>query len=337
MSLALYRRGKVWHYRGTVAGGRLRGSTGTSDKTLAQRIAAEAEAGAWRRNLDGPEAHVTFAQAALAYRKAGKPTRFLETIENHWKDTPLRKISGGAIRQSALTLYPGVKGATHNRQVIVPTSAVINHAADLGWCTSIKVRRFPVETIGKRAASAQWVETFAANASAHLGALALFMFGTGARITEALSLSWADVDLVAGQATIRQTKINDTRTAHLPSPVVAAIANIASDRAPHERVFGYAARDSVYDAWDAAVRRAGIDRMTPHCCRHGFATTMMRAGYDVKTVAKLGGWKDAATVLKTYAHALEDTTVTDALFGTELTQPKRRRQLSNCKKRRKLT
>ncbi len=98
MSLALYRRGKVWHYRGTVAGGRPRGSTGTSDKMLAQWIAAEAETGAWRRNLDGPEAHVTFAQAALAYRKAGKPTRFLEKIENHWKDTPLRKISGGAIR-----------------------------------------------------------------------------------------------------------------------------------------------------------------------------------------------------------------------------------------------
>jgi len=40
----------------------------------------------------------------------------------------------------------------------------------------------------------------------------------------------------------------------------------------------------------------------------------------VKTVAMLGGWKDVATLVKTYAHAMNDKTVTDLLFGTDLTQ-----------------
>jgi hypothetical protein len=76
---------------------------------------------------------VTFAQAAIAYRDAAKSDRFLAAIEDHWKDTAIREISAGAIRHSALKLYPNAKGATHNRQVIVPTQAIINFAAELEW------------------------------------------------------------------------------------------------------------------------------------------------------------------------------------------------------------
>ena len=41
MPLKVYKRGGIWHYRGTVAGRRLRGSTGTASKEIAQRIASE--------------------------------------------------------------------------------------------------------------------------------------------------------------------------------------------------------------------------------------------------------------------------------------------------------
>lgn len=51
-----------------------------------------------------------------------------------------------------------------------------------------------------------------------------------------------------------------------------------------------------------------------------FATTMLREGYDAKTVAASGGWKDAATAMRYYAHALENPTVTDVLFGAKPTQ-----------------
>lgn len=102
MPTKLYRRGEIWHYRGTVSGGRLRGSTRTANKELAQRIAAEAEAHEWRRHLDGDTAHVTMAQAALAYRAAGKPTRFLDAVEDHWHNTRIATITPEAIRLSAI-------------------------------------------------------------------------------------------------------------------------------------------------------------------------------------------------------------------------------------------
>jgi integrase len=327
MPVKIYKRGQIWHYRGTVAKRRIQGSTRTSDKATAQRIAAEAERREWRCHLDGPESVVTMGQAVVAYLDAEKPHRFIARVAAYWKDTALKDVTPEAIRQSARIMYPRAKGATRNRQVIVPTQAIVNHAAALGWCRSISVPRFPVETTAKRPVTREWMAAFTAHASPHLAALALFMFGTGARISEALAVTWADVDLPGRRATIRQTKISDTRVAHLPPPVVAALANLEKQPGP---VFGYAGRGSVKDPWAVACRRAGIEHLTPHCCRHGFATSLLRQGVDVKTVAKLGGWKDAATVLRTYAHALDDPTMTDAIFAEILTQQNEKTKENNA-------
>jgi len=324
MSVEIYKRGKIWHYRGTVAGRRSRGTCGTSDKKIAQRIAAEVEAASWRRHLDGPGAQVTFAQASIAYREAGRSGRFLTMIEDHWKDTAIREINAGAIRQSARKLYPNAKGATHNRQVIVPTQAIINFAAELDWCAPIKVKRFKTATKSKTPVTSLWINAFAEQAAAddlpHLAALAYFMFGTGARRGEACELLWSDIDLFAKQAVIHQSKVEDTRIAHLPQAVVVAIANIPSNRKEDEPVFSYASGESVGQVWANVCDRAGIAKLTPHSCRHGFATTMLQAGIDPKTVAKRGGWKDVATVMKHYAHAMDDPTVTDVLFDTPVTR-----------------
>ena len=317
----IYQRGKIWHYRGTVAGRRLRGSCRTEDKAIAQRVAAEAEARQWKRHLDGPGAHVSFAQAAIQYRQAEKPTRFLDAVENYWQDTLIREITAGAIRLAAIKLLPKAKGATRNRQVIVPTQAIINHAASMGWCSPIRVKRFDVDAKTKQPATLDWVEAFAAHASPHLGALCYFMFGTGARIGEAVAVTWRDVDLSARTVILRGRKPKPwTRTAHLPPPVFDAMANIPSDRKPGELVFQYLEAGNVKQVWDNAVQRAGIERLTPHSCRHGFATALLQRGIDPKTVAQAGGWKDVATVMKFYAHAMNDKTVTDRIFGTNLTQ-----------------
>ncbi|GGL80427.1 hypothetical protein GCM10011392_38790 [Wenxinia marina] len=262
------------------------------------------------------------AQAFLAYLDAGKPDRFLGPIADHFRDTPVRHVTGEVIRQAARKLYPGANPATWNRQVIKPAQAAINHAAELGLCPRISVKRFPETPEEKTPADLAWINDFASQATAdrlpQLAALALFMFGTGARVGEACALTWADVDLSEATATIRMAKPTPwVRTAHLPPRVVAALANLPTNRNPADLVFGYAGRGSVTKVWNNVSARAKIAALTPHCCRHGFATTMLRAGFDVKTVAKRGGWKDAATVLRIYAHALEDATVTDRLFDTE--------------------
>ncbi len=47
-----------------------------------------------------------------------------------------------------------------------------------------------------------------------------------------------------------------------------------------------------------AARAAGITRpVSPHTLRHGFATQLLRAGYDIRTVQELLGYKDVETTM----------------------------------------
>lgn len=316
MSLKLFKRGEIWHYRGTVAKRRLRGSTGHTDKEKAREFAAKLEVRKRESARNGPE-DLTFAQAAIMYLNAEKPDRFIARVAGYWKNKPVRDINSGAVRQAAIVLHPKASGATRNRQVIVPTQAIINFAAELDLCRHLKVRRFPVVTKRKTPATWEWVEAFMRVASPHLGALACFMLLTGARISEALDVRWDDVDLPARRALIRQTKIGDERRPHLPPVLVAAIANIPSNREPGAKVFQYSSRDTAKPLWRAACVRAGIRPLSYHACRHGFATALLHAGVDPLTVAKLGGWKDAKHVFTTYGHAMENDTLAD-LIGTRI-------------------
>lgn len=316
MPLKLRKRGEIWHYSGTVAGRRLRGSTKTAQKGEAIRIANKLETDALECDRNGPENVLTFAQAAILYRNAQKPDRFLDVVEDHWKNTLVKDITSGSVRQAAILLMPRAGGATRNRNFIVPTQAIVNHAAKMDLCRHLKVERFPVQTKAKEPATWGWVQKFMGVASPHLGALACFMFLTGARISEALRITWGDVDLPARRALIRQTKVGAERRAHLPPPLVAAIANIPGNREDDAPVFQYSSRDTAKPLWRAACKRAKIKPLSYHSCRHGFATAMLHAGVDPITVAKLGGWKDAKHVFATYGHAMSDDTLADRIIGT---------------------
>jgi integrase len=326
MPLKLKKRGDIWWYSGTVAGRRLRGSTKTSQKLEAQRIANEIESTELAGRRD-PGSVLTFAQAAIEYRKHRETSpRYLEMVEDYWKDTPVREITKGALKRAALFLQPNASGATRNRSVIVPTSAVINYCAELDLCPPFKATRFPEVRTEKEPATWEWVRAFMAHASPHLGALACFMFLTGARIGESINVLWGDVDLTAAKVRITMGKLGgEERIAHMPPELVAALANIPSNRNPEAQVFAYSMSSAVTLPWKAVIARAGIKKVTPHGCRHGFATSLMHAGIDPVTVAKRGGWKSPAQLFATYGHAMDDEMVTNVLTGTPKAHRKRRR------------
>jgi integrase len=314
MPLKIYRRhgSPVWQYRGTLAGHRLRGSTGASDRQTAERIASSIEDKFWKRGLDGKEKALTWPKAAALYLQAGKPTRYLVPLSKYWGDVAVKDINAGSIRQAAINLYPSAKNSTRNRQVIVPMLAVINHCAELQLCPPLKMKRFKVETKIKRPATLEWINAFRAHADrTDVGVLALFLFATGARITEALSVRWDDIDFRKRTVLIRQTKLGSEREAHLPTDIFLALAQLPRDREPFNIAY-----TTFRKAWARTAKRAGIEPLTFHSCRHGFATSLHDKGVGVKTIAKAGGWKSAQHLFQTYLHADEDATVTDRLFDT---------------------
>jgi integrase len=327
MPLKVRKRGNTYHYSGTVAGRRLRGSTGTADKARAERIAAETEAEEWKRGLDGPRAVLTFAKASILYRAAGKETRFLEKVEDYWKNTLVKDMTAGAIRQSSLAIYPNAGPATHNRQVITPTRSVINHCAEMELCAPVKVRKFKFEQKIKKPILIDWLDAFCAHATPVNAALATFMFATACRISEARRVEWDDIDFQSRTILVRKTKNKKERMPHMPARLLVALANLPRDVKP----FG-APESTLRRHWDADIEATakaveGFQRLTFHSCRHGFATTMLRKGIDPKTAADLGGWDSVPLFIETYAHAMPKAKLSDSLFdepqiGANLTQPK---------------
>ena len=260
----------------------------------------------------------------MLYRNAGKSDRFLRPIEDHWKDTPVKAITPGVIRQSAIVLYPTAGAATRNRQAIVPTQAIINHAAECELCPRIRVTRFPIVKKAKTPATWEWVEAFMAHATKpNLAALACFMYLTGARISQALAVRWEDVDFQARKMLIGATgKGDDERRAHMPNALIAALARIPGERSG--LVFSFQSRGNCKTQWAGTIRRAGIKPLSYHACRHGFATGLLDKGVNPITVAKRGGWKDTRHVFETYGHDVADDAVTDLLIDTPATQPARK-------------
>lgn len=314
--LSLYKRGKIWWIDGSVNGQRIRESTGTAIRKDAEELAAKREREVHVEQVYGTEAILTFGAAVGHYLDAGKGDRYIAPIFAKWERRLVREIKPGNVQDLARRLYPNAGPATLNRQVITPVQAVINHCAKRGMCSPVRFERLKVPAKPKRVASEKWLSAFMEHANPRMGALALFMALTGARISEAVALDWRQVDLASCTATLLKTKNGDSRDATLPSPLVQVLMELPGNK-DTGKVFGYKSRQSIQTAWATAEKRAQIEHIPPHDAgRRLFATLMIRSGVDAVTVAKAGGWKSQRLVVEVYAQPDDPRRAVEKAFGT---------------------
>lgn len=310
--------GTIWWYDFTVDGTRVRKSSKTSDRRLAEDIAHQHEARLRRAAVHGEKAVLTFPEIVAAYFDDGRDRRFTAPLLKHFKTWKVKDITGLEIRKAAKKLYPKAANATLNRQVVTPMRAIINHAADAGHCDPVKVTRFKEERTSRPAGSKEWLDAFSKAAKKlnmpETAAVARFMFETAARVSEACRLTWDDVNLQLGTAYLSKTKTTP-RKVFLTRAMVIDLANI---RSLHPTlVFAAANRSTIKKRVDKVIKHAGLSRLTSHeFGRHGFATEMIvRNGVDAATTGDHGGWKSRRLLMETYVEGDNNREVIDRVFG----------------------
>ena len=310
MPLKLIRRhgSPNWYLRGSVRGVVVDESTGVADRKIAETVRAKREWDLIQRSIHGVKATATFLEAAVAYMEGGGERRYLKRLIDHFGTASLATIDQAAIDRAATALCPKVGPATLNRQVYTPMSAVLKHAHKRGLCELRRIER-PREPKGR----VRWLTPVEADrlieaCSPHMRPLVIFLFYTGARLSEALYLSWREVDLASQQVRFLDTKNGTDRGVPLHPRVVAELNKLPGrEGAVFRRPDGQPYSDSrgsgspIKTGFKAACRRAGIKDFSPHDCRHTWATWYYAATRDLIGLMELGGWSDERMVRR-YAH-----------------------------------
>ncbi len=135
----------------------------------------------------------------------------------------------------------------------------------------------------------------------------LLSIHTGMRMSEQYSLRWGQVDLERRQVHLPRTKNGDPRTIPLNAVAVDALKRLRGSRrrAGNDPVFPSVRSGNTLQGsrgwFPTALEEAGIEGYTWHCNRHTFASRLVMAGVDLRTVAELLGHRTLQMVIR-YSH-----------------------------------
>ncbi len=152
-------------------------------------------------------------------------------------------------------------------------------------------------------------------------ALLELLYGSGARISEAVGLAVDDVDREGGQVRLlgkgekeRVVPLGRFATEALDAYLVRARPGLATRGRGDHALFlnlrgGRLSRQSAWAVLQEAAARAGLQsRVSPHTLRHSFATHLLERGADVRVVQELLGHASVTTT-QLYTKVTPDTLI----------------------------
>lgn len=303
MSIRLYAPGtrkgnKFWVARISAAGVKRREiSTGEGDEGRARKVAGGVE-----RELSESRGPTKSIGALIdAYISARRPAKvdegYLLKLKAHFgKRNRLAQVDA---EEACRMLYPKRSAATWNRQVFSPLLAVFNH-----YDVPIKLKRPRVKPAQHRAVSREIRDTLINSAAdPDLRCLLTIMFYTGARISEAVSLTWDRIDLHARKLKLAVTKTGEHGWRAMPEKLFLELANRPLETRIG-RVTRWTTRAGPKKALAQLRKTTGIF-FTPHMARHTFATLLVDGGASLVDVKDGGGWKSLRSVERYVADNVE--------------------------------
>jgi integrase len=144
--------------------------------------------------------------------------------------------------------------------------------------------------------------------SEHLKAIVITALNTGMRKKEILDLQWPDVDLIKRIIRVRNSKNHQARIIPINDVLYALLLKLPRNRKSNDNVFlgkhGMPVR-SFQNAWDRALRNAGIADFRFHDLRHTFASHLAMRGVNIRDLQELLGHKTILMTMR-YSHLSDD-------------------------------
>lgn len=302
------RRTPFYSARGTHLGVYIDRSLKTGEKALAKKLIRDIERAIECGALAAGRP-LGFAEAASAYMKAGGERSYLAPLIRHFGTTPLHMLDQTAIDNAADALYPLATAATRNRQVYTPVSAVLKRAGD-----ERKIKR-PKGWRGRKLT--HWLtqrQAFAIFRAANrieapkktriiFRVFLVTLCYTGMRLSDALGLTWENVNLRNKTALLPETKNGKPRLVYLPKVVVDELRPFAGEG----RVFPFHSGGRLRDLLAMTLDAASVHlprRVAFHVFCHTWATWMRQhGGLDTYDLLKTDRWTDAESADR-YAHVV---------------------------------
>lgn len=211
-------------------------------------------------------------------------------------------------------------------------SYTLERPEEVAWIGLMKVRhRLPAILSGQEVEG-----LLAALGSLKMQAMVMAAYGAGLRVSEVCHLRVEDIDSQRMVIHVRHAKGHRERYTMLPERLLETLrAYWKAERPPGPELFpgrkpgSVISRDAVGTALKQAARRAKIrKRVYPHALRHAFATHLLEAGTDLRTLQVLLGHASIRTTAR-YAQvspAMIRRTKSPADRLRKTAPPKRRRK-----------
>ena len=300
--------GRSVHYRGT---------TGTRERSLAERWAIEKINQAYQENPT-TGASITFDSACmLFYNRHGqylsRPLEVLHRLNNlkhHLNVKNLSDISNITIAEMVEKRRQQVANATVNRELML-LSSVLNKMELWGYATPrIKINQFKLK---EKAENIKYLDSWETAqkiidaAADHLKPIIYTALYTGLRLSNLLNLKWEEIDFKNGIINIKVKDRGKEGGKNLSIPMIDKLKKIlAAQPKINNYVFNYNGKPmtTIKHAWTTALRRANVPYVNFHTLRHTAATWILKKTGNLKLTQQILGHADIKTTTK-YAHVLD--------------------------------